>query len=279
METDPRSRSAEVKWADAEHIYRWLEWGRRYQALPFNDASLYGHYEVRSEIFAVFVFEAFSSDARSLVRKDERARYLRSFSANAALSTPQYTVFERLDPGGRSGERLWVRTADRSVFRHQGLRDGGVVRLVEVEAFEMNRALGDAELRHPVPLLARYSLMNNPRVFMGGLVVAAGIVGAGFWTLLLVLGMDLATKRRRLWLAQAWGFGVIAVLLGALAVLTAGGGGHPPAIVYVYVLGIWCAVAFAMTALFTLASYPVEFVMTRLFRRSRQGARRGPSGS
>jgi len=269
VETDPRSRSADVKWADAKHIYRWLEWGRRYQELPFDDASLYGHYEVRGEIFAVFVFEAFSSDARRLVRKDERARYLRSFSANAALSTAAYTVFERLDPGGRSGERLWVRNADRSIFRHQSLRDGGVVRLVEVEAFEMNRELGDAELRHKVPLLARYSLMNNPRVFMGGLVVAAGILGAGFWTLLLVLGMDLATKRRRLWLAQAWGLGVIAVLLGALAALTAGGGGHPPAIVYVYVLGVWCAVVFAMTALFTLASYPVEFVMTRLFQRSR----------
>ena len=266
METDPRTGASEVKWADAKHIYRWLEWGRRYQELPFNDASLYGYYEVRSEIFAVFVFEAFSSDARSLVRKDERARYLRSFSANAALSTPQYTVFERLDPGGRSGERLWVRSADRSIFRHQSLRDGGVVRLVEVEAFEMNRALGDAELRHKVPLLARYSLMNNPQAFMGGLVVAAGILGAAFWTLLAVLGMDLAAKRRRLWLAQAWGFGVIAVLLGALAALTAGGGGHPPAIVYVYVLGVWCAVAFGMSALFTLASYPVEFAMQRWFR-------------
>ena len=268
MEIDPRSRSAEVTWADAKHIYRWLEWGRRYQELPFNDASLYGHYEVRSEIFAVFVFEAFSSDARRLVRKDERARYLRAFSANRALSTPQYTVFERLDPGGRSGERLWVRNADRSIFRHQSLRDGGVVRLVEVEAFEMNRALGDAELRYQVPLLARYSLMNNPPAFMGGLVVAAGILGAAFWTLLLVLGMDLATKRRRLWLAQAWGFGAIALLLGALAVLTAGGGGHPPAIVYVYVLGVWCAVVFGMSALFTLASYPVEFIARRLVHRA-----------
>jgi hypothetical protein len=267
VETDPRTRSSEVKWADAKHIYRWLEWGRRYQEMPFTDASLYGYYEVRSEIFAVFVFEAFSSDARSLVRKEERARYFKSFNSNTALSTREYAVFERLDPGGRSGERLWVRNADRSIFRHQSLRDGGVVRLVEVEAFEMNRPLGDAELGHRVPLLARYSLMNNPQAFMGGLVVAAGIVGAAFWTLLLVLGMDLATKRRRLWLAQAWGFGVIAVLLGVLAVLTAGGGGHPPAIVYVYVLAIWCAVVFAMTALFTLASYPVEFVARRLVHR------------
>ena len=123
--------------------------------------------------------------------------------------------------------------------------------------------LADAELRHDVPLLARYSLMNNPQVFMGGLVLAAGILGTAFWTLLLVLGMNLATKRRRLWRAQAWAVGVIAVLLGVLAVLTAGGGGHPPAIVYVYVLGIWCAVVFGMSALFTLASYPVEFVARR----------------
>jgi hypothetical protein len=263
VETDPRTRSAEIKWADERRIYRYLEWGRRYQELPFNDASLFGYYEVRSEIFPVFVFEAFSSDARRLVRKDERARYFSSFSRNAALSTPEYIVFERMDPGGRSGERLWVRHADRSIFRHESLRDGGVVRLVEVTAFELNRPLSDAELRHNVPLLARYSLMNNPAVFMAGLVGCAGIVGAAFWVLLAVLGMDIAAKRRRLWRAQAWAFGAVALLLGVLAALTAGGGGHPPAIVYVYVLGVWCAVVFAMAALFTLASYPVQFAARR----------------
>jgi hypothetical protein len=268
VESEPRG-GATAKWSDGKQVYRYLAWGRRYQELPFNDGSLYGFYEVRSEVFPVFVFELFSNDARSLVRKDQRASYLRSFTPDAARSTPEHTVFERMDPGARSGERLWIRNAGRKIVRHESLRDGGVVRLVEVGWLEVNRPLSDAELWHETPLLARYSLMNNPAVFMSGLVVAAGLLGTLFWALLVGLGISIAAKRRRLWLAQAWGFGAIALLLGALALLTAGGGGgHPPAIVYVWVLAIWAGVAFAMSALFTLASYPVEFALKRLVHRA-----------
>jgi hypothetical protein len=257
VETDPRT-GVTAKWSDGKRVYRWLERGRRYQELPLEDGSL-----------PVFVFELFSSDARSIVRKDERARYFRSFAVNPALSTSEHTVFERLDPGGRSGERFWVRNAGRGIVRHESLREGGVVRRVEISWFEANRPLSDAELWFDTPLLARYSLMNNPPVFMAGLVAAAGVLGTAFWTLLLGLGLDISAKRRRLWRIEAWAFGGVALLLGALAMLTAGGGGgHPPAIVYVWLLGIWAAVGFAMAALFTLASYPVEFVMRRLVHRS-----------
>jgi len=139
----------------------------------------------------------------------------------------------------------------------------------------MNRPLSDADLAYDTPLLARYSLSNSPLVFAVGLHVAAGVVGALAWAWLLARSYtieDVLRKRRRLWHLVLWGFGAIAIVLAALAALTfRGGAGHPPAIAYVWVMGIWSAVAFGMTACFLFASYPLE----RLFRAARSGTSDG----
>ena len=73
---------------------------------------------------------------------------------------------------------------------------------------------------------------------------------------------DVLRKRRRLWRLQLWSFAVALIVIAALAALTTTGrdSGHPPAIVLVYVLAAWCGVAFALTAFFTLTSYPMELL-------------------
>lgn len=269
VERDERT-GASAKWSDAKQYYRYLEHGRRYQALSFDDSSLFGLYRDRSQIFPVFVFELFSSDPRRLVDGAERARYFRSYATSSALSTPQYSVFERFEANATDGERLWVLNSSKSIVKHEWISGGGVARFVEITSREANRPLSDADLWYDTPLFARNSPSNNPIVFIVGLHVAAGLVGALAWGWLLARTPtieDVLRKRRRLWRLVLRSFGGIAIALAALAVLALGGGGHPPAIVYVWVVGIWCAVAFGMTACFLLASYPLEL----LFKATRSG--------
>ncbi len=270
-----------VNWSDSKQYYRYLPHGRRYQELSFDDPFLFGHYRDRSQIFPVFVFKLFSADPRRLGDEAERARYLQSYAANSALSTPQYTVFERSETLTNSAnvkivwrERLWVLNANRSIVKFERLKDEDVLHFVEITSREVDRPLTDAELWYEAPLLARYSALNNLPVFITGLIVAASLLGVLFWGWLLARATateEVLRKRKRLWRWHLISFGGVAIVLAALAALSAGGGGHPPAIVYVYVLGLWCAVAFGMTACFILASYPLELLFRVLGTRNRTG--------
>ena len=268
-----------VNWSDSKQYYRYLPLGRRYQELSFDDSSLFDHYRDRSQIFPVFVFELFSEEPRRLGDRAERARYLQSYAANSALSTAQYTVFERSETLTDSAnvrivwrERLWVLNADRSIVKFERLKDEDVLRFVEITSREVDRPLTDADLWYDAPLLARYSASNNLPAFIGGLIIAASLLGALFWGWLLVrtTAMDeVLRKRRRLWQWQLISFGGVAIVLAALAAFSPGGG-HPPAIVFVYALGVWCAVAFGMTAAFILASYPLVLLFRVLATRNRR---------
>jgi hypothetical protein len=66
-----------------------------------------------------------------------------------------------------------------------------------------------------------------------------------------------------LWKVQFWIYGVIGALLAVLGVISLPGGGHPPAIFFVLALVAWVGIAFAMTGLFTLASYPAQLIARR----------------
>jgi hypothetical protein len=267
-----------VNWSDSKQYYRYLPLGRRYQELSFDDPYLFGHYRDRTQIFPVFVFSLFSADPLRLGDKTERARYLQSFAVNSALSTPQYTVFESSTTLANSAnvnivwrERLWVLNANRSIVKFEQLKNEDVLRFVEITSREVDRPLTGADLWYDAPLLARYSASNNLPVFIGGLIIAASLLGALFWGWLLARATaieEVLRKRKRLWRWQLISFGGVAIVLAALAALTAGGGGHPPAIVYVYVLGVWCVVAFGMTACFILASYPLELLFRELGNKS-----------
>jgi hypothetical protein len=262
VETDARFGLV-AKWSDGRQYYRYLEKGLRYQELPLDDPYTFGLYRDRGQIYPVFVFEPFSADPRRLVTAAERASYFKSYTINASLSSPQHTVFEQMDAKGSHGERLWVLNSDRSIFRHERLKNGGVVRYVDITSREVNRSLTDADLWYGAPFYARFSMSNNPAAFIAGLFVAVILLAALVWAWLFSRAAsldDVLRKRRKLWRVQMWAFIVTASGLAVLAVITAPGGGHPPAIVFVFVLAGFAAIAFGLAACFTLVSYPVQLL-------------------
>jgi hypothetical protein len=261
----------EVIWSDSEKYYRHSEYANFYQEYPLGDPFLFTLTGNRSELYPIFLSPLFSRYSASAPDRTATS-YLQSYKASSALSTAQHSVFERFDDANhRSRERLWIRNADKSIVRYEGLRDGVILHFAEITSQEANRPLTDAELSHDVPLFVRYSLQNNPGVFILGLFVAAGFAGALLWGWLFSRATsfeDVVRKRRRLWRVQFWSFGGTAIALGALAVLAVivPDKGHPPGIVFVFVLAIWCAVAFALTACFTVISYPVQLLLSRVAR-------------
>lgn len=272
----------ELRWSDAERFYRYLPYYRRYQAFPFGNRYMhFEHYRARDQVFPVFVFGLFASGQGDIADNAERTRYLKSYAINPALSTSLHTVFERSTAFTTGTNvnmvmrtRLWVLNATRAIVKYEQITNEDVMHFVEITSSTFNRVLTDADLRYDAPLLARYSLSNNLPVFIGGLIVAAGLLGALFWGWRFARAAhieDVLDKRKRLWRWQFIGFGGLAILLAVLAAITAGGSGHPPAIAYVYVLAIWCAVAFSMTACFTLASYPLALMFQVWRKRHRTG--------
>src|SRR6185436_3479900 len=104
---------------------------------------------------------------------------------------------------------------------------------LEVTAREIDQPVADAELGREVPLTARFSWQNNPRVVVAGLFVVAAIAGLAFWTWLFAraeYSEDIVSLRNRLWRIFAWALAAVTAMLGFLAVVTWGGSGHPPAI-------------------------------------------------
>jgi hypothetical protein len=263
----------EVIWSDSEKYYRHSEYANFYQEYPLDDIFLLNFPGNRSELYPIYLSRLFNRYSPNAPDRTS-TRYLQSYKASSALSTTQHSVFERFDDENhRNSERLWVRNADKSIVRYEGLRDGVILHFAEITSQQANRPLTDADLSHDVPLFVRYSLQNNPGVFIAGLFVAAGFAGALLWGWLFSQATsfeDVVRKRRRLWRVQFWVFGGTAIALGVLAVLAVivPGKGHPPGIVLVFVLAIWCAVAFALTTCFTLMSYPVQMLLSRVARRA-----------
>ena len=256
-----------IIWADAAKHYRYSESGRVYQEYPADKPYISSPYGARGEVFPAFLSRLFPWRAVARSGGADPAPHLEAFVASSALSTERHTVYERFaDDQQRTGERVWVLNRDRSIVRWEGLQGGEIHRFVEITSQEINRTLTDGDLSHDVPLFARYSLQNNPLVFITGLFVAAGLAGVLFWAWLFARAAsveDVARKRRKLWRFQLWTGGATGVALAALAVLSLGSRGHPPAIVLVFVAAIWCAGAFGLTALFTLTSYPVQYFFQR----------------
>jgi len=263
---------ADVKWSDGKTYYRYLGYSQHYDERPLDDPFLFGLYKDPGQVFPVFVFQFFAGEPSRLVDVAERERYLRSFAASASLSSAEQTVFERTDPNGRDSERLWVVNATRTIVRHERLRDGAVTRYTEIRSRELNRPLSDADLTFDVPARVRFSAANNPRAFIAGVFAATIVLAAMVWTFVFVRARALDGIRRwrtGLWRWQLRGLVAAAIGLAILALLSLPGGGHPPAIVFVFVLGVYAAIGFGLIASFTAVSYPVE-----LFFRHLKGAAR-----
>jgi len=256
----------EIRWSDGKLFYRYLPQYERYQALSLDDAVTYGLYRNRAEAYPAFMFEIFSAEPRDFTDPVRRAAYLKAFVPSPGASNAQYTVFEHPIPGTRWSERLWILNADRSIARWESFENDALMRYTEIASHQFNRALGEADVSYEAPALARYSLMNNPQVFVSALIAAPGILGLLVWPWLPRAAYD---KRRFLWKLQFWIYGILGAVLLVLAALTwPGGGGHPPAIFFVLAMAAWVGIAFAMTALFVLASYPAEFIARRRWARA-----------
>jgi hypothetical protein len=260
-----------INWADGTTFHRYSEYGRHYSDYPLDEpsVSMWGY---RRETVPALHSRLFTWDS---ARGKDMVGSLSSYRLSPALSTPEHWVFERPGADGKTSERLRVSVRDRAIVRFEALRGGEVMRYVEITSQKIDAQLGDADLSHEVPFLARYSLQNNPAVFIAALFAAAITAGVLFWGWLFVRASDLEEvlrKRRRLWKVLAWTLSVTVALLAVLALITSLGRdtGHPPAIVFVVILAIWCGIGFALAACFILASYPTRF----LFR----GAGRSLSG-
>lgn len=254
-------------WAHSGRHFRYSEYGRHYAEYSLGDPpGFVSPYGSRGETYPAFLSRIFPWRTVSPAGTTEPAPHLDRYRVSRELSTPRHTVYERFSDGPyRRAERIWVLNQDQSIVRWEGVDNGVVLRFVEISSQEANRPLADGDLSHDAPLLARFSLQNDPAVFIAALFVAAGMAGMLFWAWMFrrASGLeDFARRRRRVWRAQFWTFGTIAALLAGLAVLTSIGrdSGHPPAIVIVFVLAVWSAAGFALTAWFTLASYPVEWL-------------------
>jgi hypothetical protein len=258
-----------IIWADSDKHYRYSESAGIYQEYPVDQPYINSPYGARGETYPAFLSRMFAWRAMGPSGAADSASRLEGFRASGALSTGQHTVYERyVDDQRGVGERLWVLNKDRSITRWEGLQGGEVHRFVEITSQEINPRLAEEDLSYRVPLFVRFSLQNNPKAFIAGLFVASALAGMLFWSWLFARAAsvdDIARKRRKLWRFQLWTFGVIGAVLAALAVLASIGGdrGHPPAIVLVLVLAAWCAVIFALTALFTLTSYPAQRLLGR----------------
>jgi hypothetical protein len=252
-------------WADAGHIYRHSEYGSFYKA--YRDADFPTHWEYRRERLPSLTSRIFAWDREHLGGRDP-LRGLAAYKPKAALSTPERTVFERFeDPQERRGERLFLSNRDQTLVRYEQLQDGVVQRYVEVVP-QFDRPLSAADLAHEAPLSTRFSFSNNQPVFLGGLFALTALLGGGVWAWLFARAPDpesVLYGRRKLWRFQLWALGGTVVLLALLAAgtLASPGGGHPPAIVIVFILGFWSALGFGLLACFTLVSYPVQWLFGR----------------
>jgi len=250
-----------VSWAEGEKFHRYWESNGQYREYALGDGlSLWGYRSAGSPALQSRLFSSGSTPA------------LAGYAPSGTLSSAHYTVFERFRDQ-RWSERLWVRNEDQAIVKYEEARDGTVLRFVELTSQELDRPLGDAELSYRVPPFAHISLQNNPLAFFAGLFAAAVLAGALFWSRLFARAPsveEVLRKRRFLWKLQLWVFGGIAAFLAVLAALTLAtpDSGHPPFIVVVIVVAVWCGAAFALTACFTLTSYAVQRLVASRLRRA-----------
>ncbi len=254
-----------VSWSDGQTLYRYWQASGQYHKYPIADAARMHALPYRGAGPAFL-------QSRLFTRGIYDNPSLTGFAPSSAMSTPEYTVFERLDQRSGNTNRLWVRNADKALVKYEQARDGEVMRFVELSSQEVGRPLADAELSHRVSPLARVSLQNNPAAFVAALFLAALLAAGAFWAWVFLRAQsldDVLRKRRRLWKIQRWGVSVTGGLIGILAVLSLvfPGSGHPPAFVVVMVIALWWAVAFGLTALFTWVSYPVQRLLASRLRR------------
>jgi hypothetical protein len=250
-------------WADAAGFYRYSEYGNFYKT--YTDRDFPTHWGYRRERLPSLTSRIFAWD---LDRREggDSLRGLAAYKPKTALSTPERTVFERFfDSHERRGQRLYLSNRDQTLVRYEELKDGVVMRYVEVTP-QLDRPVSAADLVHQAPLWTRFSFSNNQPVFLSAVFTLTVLLGGGVWAWVFARAPDrqsVLSGRRKLWRYQLVALGGTVIVLAVLAIgtLVTPDRGHPPAIVGVIVLGFWAALCFGLLACFTLASYPVQWLL------------------
>ncbi len=253
----PGEASAIVTWSDGRTLHRYVEYGSNYQKRDLNERSADDFYEKPREAVPALHSRLFRHATRGGAGLDLLGS-LRDYKVNNDLSDARQTVYERWDAERRGGTRIRVAAPAGAFVRYESLYNGVVSGYVEIAARQVDQPLGDAELAYEVPLYTRYSLQNNQPVFFAGLFILTALIGTAFWARRFRRAEhwhDVISLRRSLWKIFAWAFAVTGGLLGLLAAVTWGGSGHPPAIAYVMVLGVFAGIGFGLVACFLLSSY------------------------
>jgi hypothetical protein len=257
---DPGRPGQVTVWSDNRRLHRYVEYGRGYQTYALNDPEaghIYGPPREASPALHSRLFRWATRTGAGL----DLSRSLQDYRINDGLSDARSAVYERFDTDHKGSARIHVNVQDRAIVRYETFYGGALRGFVEVSARELDRPLSEEDLSANVPVTARLSLQNNPAGFIAGLFLGDAALGLAFWwwRLSRAGGAEgVARLRRWLWRLWIWAFVAVTLVLGALAALTWGGSGHPPAIVYVLVMGVWAAGAFGLFACFLLASHVAQ---------------------
>jgi hypothetical protein len=253
----PGQASQIVTWSDGRTLHRYVEYGRNYQQRDLNARGAEDFYDKPGEKVPALHSRVLRHATRGGAGLDLLGS-LRDYRVNGELSDARQTVYERQDGDRRGSARIRVATADGAIVRYERLYDGVLRGYIEIAERQVGYPLEDADLAYDVPPPARFSLQNNPRVFIGGLFVLTALVGTAFWAWRFRRAQhwyDVVSNRRRLWRIFAWAFGGVAAVLGGLAALSWDQKGHPPPIVFVIALAGLAGVGFGLVACFLLSSY------------------------
>jgi hypothetical protein len=263
----PGERGEETIWSDAVRYYRFFNYNSLYQVYELNSHETYQLYVNIKENFAVFVFREFVGEPYRLVKPEERNAYLAEFRFNAELSNAERWVYDRLLPNRPdTGERIWVRADLKNIARAESLQSGKVMRSVDFGEPQFDRALTQDDLEYDLHFYHRVAPQNNKIAFMAIVATVLFLLGVAFWYWRYARAtylVDVSEARGRWWRRLIWTASVTAAVLLLLAVATWGGSGHPPAIAYVWVFSIFCALGFALVATFIIASYPAQWIAKR----------------
>ena len=262
---DPGLSQQLIMWSDNRKLHRYVTYGRGYQAYGLDALDADYQYGKTREPAPALHSRLFRWATRSAAGLDLLGS-LRGYEFNSALSDERQWTYERFDSDRRGGSRIRVNAADRTIARYESFYDGVVRSYVEVSAREVDRPLSDADLAFEVSPTARFSLQNNAPAFIAGLFALTALAGVAFWSIRFARNRgigEFAETRRRLWRYFGMAFGVVAGLLALLGALSWGGSGHPPAIIYVFVMALWAVIGFGLVDCFLLASYLAQALVVR----------------
>lgn len=275
---DVRTR-IDIVWSDGEFFHQ--VWGfddaGTLQTNGYTETPLQMHYlGMGDDIFLIFVLRRFFPEATT---RDKLEGILRLFSPVADATDTRFYVLERLDNspnGARDGysirHRLWVSREDGLIRKYEMSSPFPPKYVVELNHVDTANAPSEDDLRHAAPIFARFSMSNHPRNFIVGLWLLALLTGSIVWLAPgLLKGQEFIKEYRKYAWRLYWTIVAVAlVCLVALGVLSIGAGGHPPAIVGVFILGAYCAVGLIILACLVLGSYLAQPI-ANILRRPPQG--------